>query len=129
MKIEFPTISRDQIPRYGGATSCAPFPSTFLSCQNPPNCHMGQFCLGGVGCGLVGMAKDWAPVSEPEFLVFLIFRFPILEIFVFSKVFSKIMLVKYRGINDKGVLERPGTKWKVLRTISSTLKFQECQKS
>ena len=41
----------------------------------------------------------------------------------------KIMLVRYRGINNKGVLERPGTKWKVLRTISSTLKFQECQKS
>ena len=39
------------------------------------------------------------------------------------------MLVRYRGINNKGVLERPGTKWKVLRTISSTLKFQECQKS
>ena len=39
------------------------------------------------------------------------------------------MLVKYRRINNKGVLERPGTKWKVLRAISSTLKFQECQKS
>ena len=39
------------------------------------------------------------------------------------------MLVRYRGINNKGVLERPGAKWKVLRIISSTLKFQECQKS
>ena len=38
------------------------------------------------------------------------------------------MLVRYRGINNKGVPERPGTKWKVLKTISSTLKFQECQK-
>ena len=38
------------------------------------------------------------------------------------------MLVKYRGINNKGVLERPGTKWKVLTTISSTLKFQYFRK-
>ena len=43
--------------------------------------------------------------------------------------FRKNMLVRYRGINNKGVLERPGTKWQVLRTISSTLKFQECPKS
>ena len=34
------------------------------------------------------------------------------------------MLVRYRGINNKGVLERPGTKWMVLRAISSTLKCQ-----
>ena len=34
------------------------------------------------------------------------------------------MLVRYRGINNKGVLERPGTKWKVLMAISNTLKFQ-----
>ena len=38
------------------------------------------------------------------------------------------MLVKYRRINNKGVLERPGTKWKVLRAISSTLKFQYFRK-
>jgi hypothetical protein len=38
------------------------------------------------------------------------------------------MLVRYRRINNKGVLERPGTKWKVLRTISSTLKFQYFRK-
>ena len=35
------------------------------------------------------------------------------------------MLVRYRGIDNKGVLERPWTKWKVLRTISSTLKFRK----
>ena len=34
------------------------------------------------------------------------------------------MLVGYRGINNTGVLERPWTKWRVLRAISSTLKFQ-----
>ena len=38
------------------------------------------------------------------------------------------MLVGYRRINNKGVLERPGTTWNVLRTISSTLKFQYSQK-
>ena len=34
------------------------------------------------------------------------------------------MLVRYRGINNKGVLDRPWTIWKVLRAISSTLKCQ-----
>ena len=34
------------------------------------------------------------------------------------------MLVRYRGLNNKGVLERPWTKWMVLRAISSTLKCQ-----
>ena len=34
------------------------------------------------------------------------------------------MLVRYRGINNKGVLERPGTKWRVLEAISTTLKCQ-----
>ena len=33
------------------------------------------------------------------------------------------MLVRYRGINNKGVLERPGTKWKVLKAISTTFFF------
>ena len=42
----------------------------------------------------------------------------------FCNIFSKHMLVRYRGINNKGVPERPGTKWRVLKTISSTLKFQ-----
>jgi hypothetical protein len=34
------------------------------------------------------------------------------------------MLVRYRWINHKGVLERPWTKLRVLKAISSTLKFQ-----
>ena len=44
------------------------------------------------------------------------------------------MLVIYRGINNnnnKGVLERPWTKWRVLDAISTTLKCQftgKCRK-
>ena len=40
------------------------------------------------------------------------------------EVFLENMVVIYRGINNKGVLDRPGTIWKVLRAISSTLKCQ-----
>ena len=46
---------------------------------------------------------------------FDIFRFPILILF-FAKYFRNVCL------NNKGVLERPGTKWRVLRAISSTSK-------
>ena len=67
---------------------------------------------------------NWALVSEPGFLDVQISRFPILDIFVFRKTISKNMLVRYRGINNKGVLERPWTKWRVLRAISTTLKCQ-----
>ena len=63
----------------------------------------------------------WAPVSEPGFLDFQIFDS---RDFYVRKIFSNNMLVRYRRINNKGVLERPGTKWRVLRTISSTLRFQ-----
>ena len=65
-------------------------------------------------------------VSDSDFQIF---RFSISGFYFFKTYFRKHMLVRYRGINNKGVLERPGTKWKVLRTISNTLKFQECQKS
>ena len=34
------------------------------------------------------------------------------------------MLVRYQGIKNKGVLDRPWTIWKVVRAISSTLKCQ-----
>ena len=73
---------------------------------------------------------NWAPVSEPGFLDFQIFRFSILEIFR-GEIFLKNMLVRYRGINNKGVLERPWTKWRVLDAISTTLKCQftgKCRK-
>ena len=33
-------------------------------------------------------------------------------------------MVRYRGTDSKGVLDRPWTIWKVLRAISSTLKCQ-----
>ena len=53
-----------------------------------------------------------------------IFRLLILEILFFCKIFLGNMLVRYRGINNTGVLGRPWTIWKVLRAISSTLKCQ-----
>ena len=53
---------------------------------------------------------------------FSYFRFS--RFFCFWKIFLENMLVRYRGINNKGVLERPWTKLRVLRAISSTLKFQ-----
>ena len=70
-------------------------------------------------------------VSKLEILKFQIFRFSILEIFFVGKIFSKIMLVRYRGINNKGVLERSWTIWRVLEAISTTLKCQftgKCRK-
>ena len=36
----------------------------------------------------------------------------------------KNMLVRYRGINNKGVLERPWTKLMILKAISNTLRFE-----
>ena len=51
--------------------------------------------------------------------------------FFFVDFFLENMLVRYRGKNNEGVLERPGTKWKVLMAISSTLKCQfsgKCRK-
>ena len=77
------------------------------------------------------MEFDWALVSKLEILKFQIFRFSILEISFFWKIFLKIMLVRYRGINNKGVLERPWTIWRVLEAISTTLKCQftgKCRK-
>ena len=48
----------------------------------------------------------------------------------FWKIYLKNKLVlKYRRKNDKGVLGRPRTKRRVLRAISSTLKFQYFRKS
>ena len=57
--------------------------------------------------------------SRVRFSDFQISRFSI-SVFFSWKYFRENMLVRYRRINNKGVLERPGTKWKVLRTISST---------
>ena len=44
--------------------------------------------------------------------------------FFCCNIFSKNLVVRYRGMNNKGVLERPWTKWSVLRAISTTLKCQ-----
>ena len=101
--------------------------------SKPPPLPYGQnivFC-GGVGWGVVTGAavwKDacnkstlnWALVSELGFLDFQIFDYPLFC----CDILLKNMLVGYRGINNKGVLDRPWTKWRVFKSISSTLKFQ-----
>ena len=51
----------------------------------------------------------WALVSEPGFLKFQIFDS---RDICSGDIFSKYMLVRYRGINNKGVMERPWTKWR-----------------
>jgi len=60
---------------------------------------------------------DFDPNSGARLFEFSVFDF-------FEKYFRKNMLVRHRGTNNKGVLERAGTKWKVLIAISSTLKCQ-----
>jgi hypothetical protein len=54
-------------------------------------------------------------------------RFSI-SFFSFLKLFSENMLVRYRRMNNNGVLERPGTKLMVSKAISTTLKFQYFRK-
>ena len=63
----------------------------------------------------------WALVSEPGFLDFQIFDY---RYFFVCNIILENLVVRYRGKNNKGVLERPWTKWRVLRATSSTLKFQ-----
>ena len=69
---------------------------------------------------------NWALFSEPGFL--WIFRFPYVRcsrfLFFCCKIWLENRLVRYQGINNKGVLDRPWTIWKVLRAISCTLKCQ-----
>ena len=64
---------------------------------------------------------DWALVSEPGFLDFHIFRFSIFNCLQnsFGKSGGEISRK-----NNKGVLDRPWKNRRVLRAISSTLKFQ-----
>ena len=66
---------------------------------------------------------NWALVSEPGFLDLQIFRMLILEIFVVQDIMEK-RLVGYRRINNKGVLDRPWTIWRVLKAFPSTLKLK-----
>ena len=61
----------------------------------------------------------WEGGGEEKTMIYRI-RFSYLQISNFrfllvGTYFRKNMLVRYRRINTKGVLERPGTKWKVLR--------------
>ena len=108
------------------ATFLMPFHCFFHSCG----------LAGGILYRIgMGWGSEWGGGGEKNisfgirFSNFQIFIFPI-SVFSFSwKYFRKNMLVRYRGINNKGVPERPGTKWKVLMTISSTLKFQYFRKS
>ena len=51
------------------------------------------------------------PIFQDRFLRFSYFRF--CGISSICKIFSKKMLVRYRGINNKGVLDGPWTKWRV----------------
>ena len=77
---------------------------------------------GGVGWGTGPSRGENESTNFPGSTV-EIFRFSVIEIFCLLNIFEN-MLVRYRGINNKGVLERPGTKWRVLRAISTTLKCQ-----
>ena len=69
-------------------------------------------------------ALAWALVSEPGFWDFQIFRFSIFDILFCCNIFLKSLVVRYRGANNKGVLDRPWTKRRVLRAISSISKFK-----
>ena len=40
------------------------------------------------------------------------------------KICLENLVVRYRGINNKGVLETPWTKLRILKAISNTLKCQ-----
>ena len=66
----------------------------------------------------------WALVSEPGFLDFQISRCAMFKFLFVCKICSINMLVRFRGINHKGVLDRPWTIWRVLRAISCTWTFQ-----
>ena len=87
-----------------------------------PNTHHRQFPL------FWNCNSSPVPPSSGLLLVnlgFLNFRFSDFRFSrLFCKIFLKNMLVRYRGINNKGVLERPWTKWRVLMAISTTLKCQ-----
>ena len=83
--------------------------------------------LGVPDCLLLGVLGVLG-VSEPGFLLVNlglgIFRFSDFQMFDSRDICLQKMLVGYRGIHNKGVLERPWTKWMVLKAISSILKFQ-----
>ena len=109
------------------------FCRSLLSCQNPLNCHMGStnlvFHESQIFKFLPRFAISQSRTSTGLLLVnlgFWNFRFPDFRFsrFFFWEILLEIMLVRYRGINNKGVLERPWTIWRVLEAISTTLKCQ-----
>ena len=64
--------------------------------------------------------------SQDRFLRFPDYKFE--SFFLLQTIFDKYVGEISRK-NNKGVLGRPWTKWRVLRAISSTLKFQYFRKS
>ena len=70
------------------------------------------------------MATIWALVSNLGFFEISDFQIFDYRDFIVGEIILKNMLVRYRGINNKGVLERHWTKWRVLEAISTTLKCQ-----
>ena len=82
----------------------------------------------GMGVGRGGGGEDKIYEFQIQIFKFSDFQIVDFRFLFFLKIFSENMLVRYRRINNKGVLERPGTKWKVLGAISSTLKFQYFRK-
>jgi len=128
MPIKELIIPRDQIGQARVPESCAPFVRTIPSCQNHLKCDMGQHISFWGWDGVWWNSRSnpygihvfhvfyirktfWAPVSEPGFWDFRIFRFSILDNCHCCEIFLENMLVRYQGINNKGVLERPWTKW------------------
>ena len=90
---------------------------------------LGELCNVFMWCRALLLESTGPSLGENESTnfpgsTFEIFRLSILEIVSFCKMFLKNMLARYRGINNKGVLERPWTKWMVLKAISTTLKCQ-----
>ena len=68
-----------------------------------------------------------APRTSGHLLVnlgFWIFRFPMFDILCFRKILFGNLVARYRGQDNKVVLDRPCTKCRVSNAISSTLKFQ-----
>ena len=102
------------------------FPAHFRLAKTPSIAIWGKIFLWGRIFGfpptVPALTKDETLTFQDRFLRFSYFRF--FAISSIYKIFSKNMLVRYRGINNKGVLDGPWTKWRVLRAISSTLKFQ-----
>ena len=96
----FPKYIANKMQRF--ATHCR---------SSPQNARSGRSRLPFAGLLLVNLG-------------FWIFRFSIIEIIVVCRIFLENLVVRYRGKNNKGVLDRPWTKRRVLMAFSSNLKLQ-----